>query len=83
MLLPRVNKGLNPHLNIDIHEVTIFSTTNHDDHDNDDIDDDDDGGGGGGGGGGDDNNDHHEKVAVSDKAGTVLYKTGTIHAKRK
>ena len=40
-------------------------------------------GDGGGGGGGDDNNDHHEKVAVSDKAGTVLYKTGTIHAKRK
>ena len=78
MLLPRLNKGLNPHLNIDIHEVTIFSTTNdHDDHENDDIDD------GGGGGGGDDNNDHHEKVAVSDKAGTVLYKTGTIHAKRK
>ena len=40
-------------------------------------------GDGGGGGGGDDNNDHHEKVAVSDKAGTVLYKTGTIHTKRK
>ena len=26
---------------------------------------------------------HHQKVAVSDKAGTVLYMAGTIHAKKK
>ena len=25
---------------------------------------------------------HHQKVAVSNKAGTVLYKSGTIHAKK-
>ena len=72
-ILRRVNKNLNPHLNIDIHEVALLSPSDKHQwkpwliitiiiispscH-------------------------NFQKVAVSNKAGTVLYKAGTIHGQK-